>query len=311
MQTIPLASIKKELVIGASQQTAFEVFTEQMDLWWPRTHHVGSSDMTEIVVEPFANGRWYTKHVDGREADIGYVHTYQPYDLFVLIWLINGDFKLDRHLKTEVVTQFIAEGPKSTRVKFEHRGLDKLGNGKAVESMDQGWGTIMGLYKNNAEQNYSTSFEVPVPPEIVFKHINNVSGWWSKTADEAVSGQQTQFEGSSSELNDEFILRSGDRHYSKQKLIEWIPDRKVVWLITESKLNWIKKDKEEWTNMKIIFELIAQGNKTVVYFMQEGLNPTQECFSACSKGWDFLIKDRLFHQILADAPQTVVHGTNI
>ena len=152
MQTINLTSIKKELTVEASQQTAFEVFTKKMDLWWPRTHHIGSSDMTEMVVEPHVNGRWYTKHTDGQEANIGYVLTYQPFDLFVLAWQINGDFKCDPNLVTEVVAEFIPEGPGITRVKFEHKDVHKLGNGKSVESMNEGWGMIMELYKKVAEQ---------------------------------------------------------------------------------------------------------------------------------------------------------------
>jgi uncharacterized protein YndB with AHSA1/START domain len=152
MEAINLTSIKKEVTVAASQRTAFDVFTKKMDLWWPRTHHIGSSDMTEVVVEPQVNGRWYTRHADGSEANVGYVLTYQPYDLLVLAWQINGDFKCDPDLITEVVVEFIAEGPKTTRVKFEHRDLQKLGNGKAVESMDGGWGMILELYKKQVEQ---------------------------------------------------------------------------------------------------------------------------------------------------------------
>lgn len=152
MQTINLTSIKKELTVQASQQTAFEVFTQKMDLWWPRTHHIGSADMTEMVVEPRAGGRWYSRHADGSEATIGYVLTYQPHHLFVLAWQINGDFKCDPDLVTEVVAEFIVEGPKTTRVKFEHKDLHKLGSGKSVESMNEGWGTILELYKKQAEQ---------------------------------------------------------------------------------------------------------------------------------------------------------------
>lgn len=151
METINLTSIKKEFTVKAARQTAFEVFTKKMDLWWPRTHHIGSAEMTQMVVEPCVNGRWYTKHADGTEANIGHVLTYQPYDLFVLAWQINGDFKCDPKLITEVVAEFIAEGPETTRVKFEHRDLHKLGGGKAVESMDEGWGMILELYRKQAE----------------------------------------------------------------------------------------------------------------------------------------------------------------
>ena len=152
METINLTAIKKEFTVAASQQTAFEVFTQKMDLWWPKTHHIGKADMTEMIVEPQVGGRWYSRHADGSEANVGHVLTYRPYDLFVLAWQINGDFKCDPELITEVVTEFIAEGPKKTRVKFEHKDLHKLGSGKSVESMNEGWGLIMNLYKQVAEQ---------------------------------------------------------------------------------------------------------------------------------------------------------------
>src|SRR5450432_1049120 len=93
-------------------------------------------------------------------------------------------------------------------------------------------------------QNYTATIEVAKSPKDVFNHINDVSKWWSK-----------DFEGRSTKLNDEFIISHGNRHYSKQKLVEVVPDKKVVWLVTESNLNWIEKDKTEWTNTKMVFEL--------------------------------------------------------
>jgi hypothetical protein len=45
METMSLTTIKKEVFINASQQTAFNVFTQKMDAWWPRTHHVGGAPM--------------------------------------------------------------------------------------------------------------------------------------------------------------------------------------------------------------------------------------------------------------------------
>jgi len=151
MEVINMTSIKKELLVGASQATAFKVFTEKMDLWWPRTHHVGTCPMTELVLEAKPSGRWYSKHEDGSEVNVGYVMTYDPYGLFVLAWQVNGDFKYDPELVTEVEVQFIPEGEKQTRVIMEHKDLQKLGGGKAVESMDQGWWMILQLYKNQAE----------------------------------------------------------------------------------------------------------------------------------------------------------------
>ena len=146
-----IESIKKELLVEASQETAFKVFTEKMDLWWPRTHHVGTCTMTETLLEPREKGRWYSKHEDGSEANVGHVLVWDPYGQLVLAWQVNGNFHYDPTLISEVEVRFIAEGPRRTRVLLEHRDLEKLGGGlKVIGDMDRGWGMILDLYKNKA-----------------------------------------------------------------------------------------------------------------------------------------------------------------
>jgi hypothetical protein len=122
-------------------------------------------------------------------------------------------------------------------------------------------------------KDYSTTITVDATPNQAFKCINNVSQWWTEN-----------LEGSSQKLNDEFSVRFGDVHYSKQKLVEFIPDKKVVWLVTDSRLNFIE-DKKEWTGTKIIFETFEQDKKTQVRFTQHGLVPEIECYDACSNAW--------------------------
>jgi len=135
-------------------------------------------------------------------------------------------------------------------------------------------------------ENYAAAIEVVQPPEVVFNHIHEVSKWWSK-----------DFEGSSTELNDEFVICHPGRHYSKQRLTEVIPGKKVVWLVTDSKLNWLEKDPYEWTNTKMIFEIITNGDKTLLHFTHEGLVPEKECYERCQQGWNMVIKERLFNFI--------------
>lgn len=132
------------------------------------------------------------------------------------------------------------------------------------------------------EQDYTASITVNATAQEAFKSINNVSTWWTEN-----------LEGSSQKLNDEFTVRFDDIHVSKQKLVEVIPDKKVVWLVTESKLNFIK-DKHEWTNTKISFELSNKENKTQINFTHIGLVPNVECYDMCVKGWDQYIKGSLF-----------------
>ena len=140
-------------------------------------------------------------------------------------------------------------------------------------------------------KNYTATIEVAQSAKEVFNAISDVTKWWSK-----------DFAGNSTKLNDEFIINHPNQHYSKQKLIEVVPNKRVVWLVTESKLDWIKNNKEEWTNTKMIFEISTIGDKTVLHFTHEGLVPKQECYAMCEKGWNIVIKDWLLHVITVGTP---------
>ena len=135
------------------------------------------------------------------------------------------------------------------------------------------------------KQDYNASITVDATAQEAFKCINNVTKWWTEN-----------LEGRSQELNDEFTVRFGDVHYSRQQLVEVIPDEKVVWLVTDSNLNWIK-DKHEWTNTKISFEIAEKDDKIQVHFTHTGLVPEVECFDACSDAWNQYIQQSLLSLI--------------
>lgn len=148
--------------------------------------------------------------------------------------------------------------------------------------MKRNWNLPKSNHKTMKNQDYNTSISVSASPREVFKNINQVTKWWTD-----------DLEGSSQTLNDEFTVRFGDVHVSKQKLVELVPDKKVVWLVLDSNLNFIK-DRQEWKNTIISFEIARQGNKTKIHFTHFGLLPQVECYNSCSRGWDYYIKGSLF-----------------
>ena len=95
MNNLIITPIKKEVLVSASQETAFTVFTGKIDAWWPRTHHIGKTPLVSSVLEPHVNGRWYTRHEDGSEINIGYVLAWDPYGRVILNWQVNANFQCD------------------------------------------------------------------------------------------------------------------------------------------------------------------------------------------------------------------------
>ncbi|MEO6978771.1 MAG: SRPBCC domain-containing protein [Mucilaginibacter sp.] len=129
--------------------------------------------------------------------------------------------------------------------------------------------------------NLTLTFLVDQSPREVFNAVNNVRGWWSE-----------KLEGSSEKLDDEFSYRHGDLHYSKHKLIDVVPNSKVVWLTTASDLTFVDKT-DEWTGTKVIFDISEQDGKTRLQFTHDGLVSQFQCFEACSGGWNHYLTKSL------------------
>ena len=132
-----------------------------------------------------------------------------------------------------------------------------------------------------SSQNYSTSFLVDQSPAEAFAAIINVRGWWSG-----------EIEGSTDRLGAEFTYRYQDVHYSKQRITELVPGRKVAWHILDAYL-YITEDPDEWVGTDVTFEVTRKSDQTEVSFSHLGLVPEFACFDKCSNAWDFYINSSL------------------
>ena len=150
------APVRKSIVVKADAAHAFEVFTARISNWWPRSHSVGASPQTSVVMEPRSGGRWYEIGQDGSQCNWGKVLAWEPPSRVLLAWQINSDWKYQEDLITEVEVKFTPIAGGETRVELEHRNIERFGDKaetmrSAIDS-EGGWSAIVKLYAEAAER---------------------------------------------------------------------------------------------------------------------------------------------------------------
>ena len=144
------AVVKKTLLVNCSPAQAFRVFTQNMGLWWPADHHTGALPFRDVCIEPRAGGRWYEIDADERVGQWGSVLAWEPPGHLVLGWHLGTDFtfEADAARASQLDIRFHAFGANQTRVAFEHRHIERHGEGyeKLRDSLDHGWPEILDAY---------------------------------------------------------------------------------------------------------------------------------------------------------------------
>jgi uncharacterized protein YndB with AHSA1/START domain len=147
MSTIRPAPVRRSIVVKADVNRSFAAFTGGIGRWWPRSKTIGSAAQADVVLEGRAGGRWYERGEDGSECEWGKVLQWEPPSRVVLAWQIDGDWKYDPALVTEVEVTFTPLGVKETRVDIEHRNLERFGDKAARirEAFDseEGWNGVL------------------------------------------------------------------------------------------------------------------------------------------------------------------------
>ena len=150
--------VRKTVSLRASAARAFLIFTEAMDSWWPRTHHIGGSPMKKVVVEGRRGGAIYTDQQDGTRCPWGTVLAWEPPHRFVMAWQVNPDWQYEPDLRkcSEIEVRFTPVDDGTTLVELEHRNFER--HGGAFDQMrnqvnsDGGWGGLLDLFRAKAEE---------------------------------------------------------------------------------------------------------------------------------------------------------------
>ena len=150
--TIDLA-IRRSVTVNAPVERAFDVFTREIEVWWPlETHSVGAmrgaGRPEELHLELREGGRFYER-TDGEEHTWGRVLTYDPPRQIVIEWRVNPE-----NPPTEIDVTFTPEGA-GTRVDLVHRGWERFEDPtqatRAEYDSETGWTGVLAKYAEAAE----------------------------------------------------------------------------------------------------------------------------------------------------------------
>jgi uncharacterized protein YndB with AHSA1/START domain len=138
-------AVRKQIVVPAPIEQAFDVFVQRFGDFKPREHNLLGSPITETVFEARVGGHIVDRGEDGSECRWARVLAYEPPDRVVFSWDIGPTWQVETEPEntSEVEVRFVAEGPDRTRVELEHRNIERHGPGWAAVSDgvagDGGW----------------------------------------------------------------------------------------------------------------------------------------------------------------------------
>ncbi|MEO8885297.1 MAG: SRPBCC domain-containing protein [Mucilaginibacter sp.] len=134
-------------------------------------------------------------------------------------------------------------------------------------------------------KDFTTAILVDQSAQEVFNAIKNFRGWWSE-----------EIEGPTDKLGGIFVYQYKDLHICKIKLVEIVPNKKIVYQVLDNHFSFTT-DKTEWIDTKLIFDITTEGDKTKVTFTHQGLVPEYECYEVCYDAWGNYITNSLYSLI--------------
>jgi uncharacterized protein YndB with AHSA1/START domain len=138
----PPASVRVTIHVAIDPDSAFEVFTDEIDAWYKRGPHnfFDSERCVGIRFEPFVGGRL----IEVYDRDTGEGRTMARVDVWEpgkrLVFVDGRDTEAD-------VTFEPSDG--GTRVTLEHRGLDRLAPEDAEHHARFGWQLVFRWYEEH------------------------------------------------------------------------------------------------------------------------------------------------------------------
>jgi len=131
------------------------------------------------------------------------------------------------------------------------------------------------------DPSFTTTLQLAASPAVAFTAINDPRRWWS-----------ADIEGVTDQLESEFVFEVPGIHFTRFRITELVPERRVVWHAEEARLSFVA-DSAEWTGTDVQFDLASTDKGTELIFTHAGLVPESECYDTCATAWTSYIRGSL------------------
>ena len=143
---------RAQVVVDASPEAAFELFTSEIGLWWRRdTPYWNDRERgLSVRIEPGVGGRFLEVHDadEGTGFEVGRVTRWEPGVRLAFTWTQAG-WPDDASTEVEVTFEAAGEG---TVVRLEHSGFERVGAGAGEfrTGYQSGWHELLGFFVEHA-----------------------------------------------------------------------------------------------------------------------------------------------------------------
>jgi uncharacterized protein YndB with AHSA1/START domain/uncharacterized protein YciI len=141
--TVP--PIRREVLVEADPETAFEVFTAQIGRWWPLAE---LSVYGAGATVAFDDGQIIERSADGKSAVWGTVTRWEPAAAVAFTWHPGGT--ADQASQVELT---FTAADTQTLVTVRHTGWHVFADAAAARAeYDHGWPMVLGRYRDHADR---------------------------------------------------------------------------------------------------------------------------------------------------------------
>jgi len=146
-------------------------------------------------------------------------------------------------------------------------------------------------------QDYKCTVNAKVSAEEAYRKVASVSAWWNQRST-----------GKAQKVGDTFRVDFGET-WVNFEIVEAVPNKRVVWHVTDCNLHSFK-DRKEWKDTRVVWDLTAADDTTTITMTHAGLTPEVECFNACQAGWNFHVGESLL-KLLTENHGVPDHGRKL